>query len=206
MKALVKHLIENNIDEIVSKSLLNCHVRGVHSIMLLECPEKTIRLYISMPDSEMYKNQPCNIKNGLSVAFHPHHCNLTIECIKGFIWNTLVKEVDIGYSVTKYIYKSKIKEGNMAFLKLKDTNVYFDKCTLLGAGNSISMLANEIHTVGCLKDAICAWFVYEWKEDKDYKPYCYTNVDPNKQVSEDLYIKPTKRQVIELLKKVDLLS
>lgn len=53
MNSLIKHLWENNRKEIISKSIKNCHVKGLHSIMLLQSKNKTIRMYISDYNSEL---------------------------------------------------------------------------------------------------------------------------------------------------------
>ena len=63
MKHLIKHLIDNHMENIISRSLKNCHCTGLHSIMLSESPEKTIRLFISDEKSEMYKNYPAALEN-----------------------------------------------------------------------------------------------------------------------------------------------
>src|SRR6478752_10393471 len=98
MKHLISHLIKNYLEEIVNKSLLHCHCKGLHSIMLLESPGKTIRLFISTPQSEMYKNLPETFNyekatgeslfhsKKMSIAFHPHHCNVTLHVINGCIF------------------------------------------------------------------------------------------------------------------------
>lgn len=80
MKELIKHLVNNHLDTIVEKSFLNCHVMGLHSIMLLESPEKTIRLFVSDGNSKLRKNTEENILKGKqTLAFHPHHCNITLH-------------------------------------------------------------------------------------------------------------------------------
>lgn len=93
MKALIKHLWKTHQEEIVAKSFLHCHVRNVHSIMFMDTPEKTIRLYIADLRNELFYNYPDNYKmKQMTTAFHPHHCDLTLHCVKGSLTSWAVKE------------------------------------------------------------------------------------------------------------------
>lgn len=205
MKELVKHLIDNHLDEIVEKSILNCHTIGLHSVMLLESPEKTIRLYITDKNHNLYYNFPDRAKYGMSIGFHPHHCNLTLLTHKGSIFNWEVAVAKVGLPVTKYAYKSQITEDEMSFSPIQVVKMHSKNQDWIAEGYSIYMKANAIHTVAVMKGQIAAWFVFEGKEDKDYAPFCYTNSDPNIEIPNDLYKKPTKVEVINLLKSVELL-
>ena len=42
MKQYIRHIITSNLDEVVEKSFLNCHLERVHSIMISDAPEKMI--------------------------------------------------------------------------------------------------------------------------------------------------------------------
>jgi hypothetical protein len=209
MKALIFHLLQNHLDEIVQKSYLNCHVKGLHSIMLLDCPEKTIRLYVATKEHELYKNFPEYFRReGLSVAFHPHHCSLTLEVIKGNILNWIVREdlEDGKWAIDKWFYQSAIKEGKARFNHLGVTVLKNVEYEFLGEGSSSFMSANVVHTVGVGEGEEAAWLVYEGKEDVNYQPYAYSNTDLSKENFDGLYQKPTKAEVLEILKEVDLLS
>lgn len=206
IKPLIKHLLFNNFDEIKSRSLLNCHCLGLHSIMLLESPGKTIRLYISVPDNDMHLNLPENFyNNNMSLSFHAHHCNLTLHCIKGRFLNWQVKEATKGIEVTKYKYHSKIKEGQLTFEEIGKSYLTDNSYTWINEGESIHMEAKDMHTVGCEKGVISAWLVYEGIEDKNYESFCFSNTDVNKQDFSNLYKKPTYNEIIGLLELVDLL-
>ena len=207
MKELIRHLWENNHDEILNKSLLDCHCKGLHSIMLLESPGKTIRLYIAEENHEMYKNFPQYVRsgNGMTIGFHPHHCDLTLHCIVGSFLNWRVAEAKFGMEIDKYEYHSAIKEGETNFVKLGTTHVYTASETTAPSGTSIFLPANYIHTVACPEGMFCAWLVYEGKEDPNYKSYCYSNADMSKENFNGLYNKPTEEQIELLLKRCNLL-
>lgn len=207
MKKLIQHLWENNKEEILNKSLLDCHCKGLHSIMLLESPGKTIRLYIAEEGHEMYKNYPERVRMGspMTIGFHPHHCDLTLHCIAGHFLNWRVCESKFGFEIDKYEYHSKIKEGETNFKYLDRCYVYTASETAVHSNNSLFLPANYIHTVACPEGMFCAWLVYEGKEDPNYKSYCYSNADMSKDNFKGLYNKPIEEQIELLLKRCNLL-
>jgi hypothetical protein len=190
MKHLIKHLLRENQDEILNRSLKNCHCKGLHSIMLSETPGKTIRLYVTEFDHEMDRNFPFEFQDrGLSIGFHPHHCNLTLYVVKGSIMNWVVKEIDknepenedrLNFNLDKYNYKSKITENEMSFdLMEKDVKLETLGAFIYNKGMSIYMTGDEIHTIGVAAKSITAWLVFEGREDPNYQSVCYTNSNPN---------------------------
>lgn len=208
MKHLIQHLLDNNIEEILNRSLLDCHVKGLHSIMLLECPEKTIRLYVATKEHELYKNLPENAANGLSIAFHPHHCNLTLHVVKGEIlnWVAEVGEGKRGKALSKWKYQSAIKEGETRFKHIGYEKIDTVDYQWLKTGECSMMKANEIHTVGVGKGEVAAWLVYEGLENREYNPYCWSNTALDKEDFKGLYNKPTLEQIIDLLVEAELIA
>lgn len=205
MKTLIKHFIENNSKEVLEKSLFNCHVKGVHSIMLLDSPGKTIRLYIADVEHELnpFLNRVMN------VGYHPHHCDLTLKIVIGNLTNITVEEtddIDYDFDIDKYLYKSKISKGEMRFDHVGRTDMKYIYIETLMKGDERYMKADEIHTVSVEKDKICAWLVFEGKEDPNYVPYCYSTTNLNYENGEGLYIKPGSiSQIVELLNKTRLI-
>jgi hypothetical protein len=183
MRNLINHFFKNNSEEILKKSLKNCHVKGVHSIMLSEAPGKTIRLYIATEDHNLYK------RSGLQVAFHPHHCNITIDVISGSIDNWMIVLDDRGdILLDKYLYRSKILEGGMSF-ELIETDLFFETALIdtINKGESAFMKADQLHTINIKRGERAAWFVYEGLEDVNYQPYCYSDIDPKTIDTTDFY-------------------
>lgn len=206
MIQLVQHLLKVNQKEIIQKSLLNCHVIGLHSIMLLDCPEKTIRMYITSQDHELYKNY----NSADSLSYHPHHCEITLHCIFGSLDNIIMKvenepSGNDSHLVDRYLYSSKITSGEMGFVKDGEDYLKEYSRTSLMAGDSVHMPASQIHTVACSQHTVNGWFVYEGKENKNYKPYAWSNSDLTTATSDGLYIKPTFTDIVNLLKSVQLL-
>lgn len=205
MKELVEHLVRNHWDEIVAKSILNCHCKGVHSIMLLEHPEKTIRLFVADADHQLGANVPESYSdNNMTVAFHPHHCNLTLHCIKGSFYNWVVEESEVGPYYKKFQYHSQIKECGIRFERLGSCALKKISDKWVEEGGSVFMPAKTIHTVACIPGKISAWLVYEGKEDKDYVPYCYSNYDVNNGDFSELYKTPTSADVEQILRMAGL--
>lgn len=205
MKNLVRHLLENNLDEIVSRSLLNCHCEGVHSIMLSECPGKTIRLYVATEDHELWKNIGGVLGDTLSIGYHPHHCNITLEGVFGTVFNLLADEDPNGIRINKFFFDSKIKGGSGGFVYNQMAYLQQGITAKISKGDSIYLHANTIHTVAVIKGDPAAWFVYEGKENPDYIPYTYSKQNLEVQSTFGLYRKATKNDVMYLLGKVGLI-
>lgn len=214
MKELIRHLVRVNIEEIVSKSLFNCHAMGVHSIMLLESPGKTIRVFIATKDHQLNKNLSASqgeYYNRMSVGFHPHHCDITLHCVYGEIQNWIVTEHSFygdNYLVrNKYKYHSKITDNEMSFELIGEKMLSTVSDNRIQTGESVFMKAHEIHTVGVEKGKEAAWFVYEGKEDANYQPFCYSNADPSQMNSfnANLYVKSSEVNILGLLNRFKLI-
>ncbi len=155
----------------------------------------------------MWKNFPEYYSdNSMSVAFHPHHCNLTLQCVKGRFLNWELKESSAGIYIQKFKYQSKITKGKLKFKSEGYSYLATTDYRWVNEGDSISMPAHQIHTVACEYDKWSAWLVYEGTEDKNYSSSCWSNSNPNEQVFENLYLKPTKQQIVNLLQEVGLLN
>jgi len=202
-KHLVKHLWRQHEELITEKSFLHCHAKGVHSIMLIEKPEHTIRLFVAEPGNDLCLNY--SFDSEMSVAFHPHHCDVTLHVIKGCLQNKIVEESDNGIALNKFIYHSKIKENETKFERVGAVVLSVVGVNDLLPNQSIFMPADTIHTVAAPRNGLTAWFVYEGKENPNYIPYCASNVDLTKHDFSGLYQKPTRDQVGQLLQKCDLL-
>lgn len=206
IKPLIKHLAENNFTEILDKSLLHCHCWGVHSIMLLNAPGKTIRLYIADRYNELFKNYEYEFNSSsMSVGFHAHHCDITLHVIKGVLHNWVVEESDGGYAVNRFWYHSQIKDGHAAFDNKGKCHMATVNAINLNPTDSLLLKASDIHTVAANPKEVTAWLVYEGKEDADYKPWCFSNADLTKQDFSQFYQKPTRDDIMQLLRLAELL-
>ncbi len=194
---LIKHFLDTRLDLMVSKSLINCHVKGVDSILFDDTPSARIRMFIARPEHELWKNNPNRAENW-TAAYHPHHCGLTLQAVKGFSFiNYLAKEVQghdyNTYDTFKFEYQSKISKGDCAFKLLGEAPLAM--LDIETVDTQITLAANELHTVAVPKKIISAWTVYETKEDVDYKPICYSNHDLTQLDTSELY-KPMDEQYL----------
>lgn len=209
MRDLVRHLIKCNFDEIVEKSLLNCHAYGLHSVMLLDHPNTKIRMFVTDESHQLHKNVPGEMRNGMEIAFHPHHCDLMFHVIEGDLFNWIVEPKYIGGAgglyLDKYIYQSAITQGVGKFIPLM-TKVPLRTISAKWhpEGKGFEMKAHEIHTVAVAYKEIAAWLVVEGKEDANYNPFAYSNSRLDKQSFDGLYIKPTRGKIEFLLDRLNL--
>lgn len=194
------------LDTIAGKSLMDCHVKGLDSVMLDDTPGKRIRAYITRTDHEMWKNN-CGVNisrakdHAMSLAFHPHHCHLTLTPIFGDTWNTLLTPVHDHVKnirrLHEYKYVSQITEGAGGFRGtgiLRKFHVKWDS----PLRESTYMDAKEIHTIFSQKDCTSAWFVHEHAEDPEYAGLNYSNFDLESWSAAELY-KPMGVEYLQFL-------
>lgn len=206
MKEFIRHLWRTNRKEIIEKSILNCHAVGVHSIMFVDKPGNTVRLYYTDMAHTLWKREDLR----LSVGFHAHHCDLTLYCIKGKIENWIVKENLItpkGFltEIKKYLYTSKILKGETNFQDKGITYIEEIGSKYLHIHQSIRLKAQDLHTIVVPRNLTSAWFVFEGHEDPFYVPYVYTNTDLLKEDFSNLYKKFTEEEIESILIKCELL-
>ncbi len=170
--------------------------------MLLDSPRKTIRLYIAVEGNELANNFPGPHRTyGMSLSFHPHHCNLTLHCIKGIFmnWEVKLSKGSSGFEIKKYKYQSKISAGELKFKEIGKSYLETTKFNWVNEGEAVFMKANDIHTVACSNTTTTAWLVYEGKESEQKNNYCWSNVDLNDKDDTGLYQKPTAEDIYKLL-------
>jgi hypothetical protein len=204
MKALVQHLVRENLAQIAAGSLLHCHVRGLHSIMLIDTPEQRIRLFIATKDHQLYHNTAETLG---SLAAHPHHCNITLHCIKGGFTNLMYRQKPVLQEVeyVAYTYQSAILTGVGSFARAEAPSAVFVGSVDVERGDSLALAANAIHSVYITQGRETAWFVYEGREDKNYSSLSYSDQPLDKTSFEGLYFPMPEETVISLLTSVGLL-
>jgi len=200
MKNLIKHLVRENIDTIVDRSLLNCHATGLHSIMLIEKPEQTIRMFYTHDNHTLWKN---NTVSDFSLAIHSHHCNITLMQLFGRSFNIDATKVSKGFELDTYLYQSEILTGKQGFTKKDKINVEFGIREVNEEG--IALKADQLHTVYVPEGDKTAWIVVEGREDPNYDSLCYSNTDLTVPTLEQLYIKPSKEEILEHLAEMNLI-
>jgi hypothetical protein len=186
MNQLIRHLLLENPEQILARSLKNCHVKGLHSIMLRERAGETLRLYIATEQHELYLDD-----TNLNLAYHPHHCNISIDVIQGWVYNKTVEVNPQGHLILdRYLYNSEITRGKIGFqlLQPKDRLKEIDN-EYLRRGDGVYLKASDIHIVHLSQGYSASWLVYEGKEDRSYQPFCWSNKDLENLDTTGLYQK-----------------
>ncbi len=204
MNDFIKHFLRYNSKEVLAKSLVHCHSKNLHSIMLLDSPGKIIRIFIAEPGHELWKNDTPYIAEQQSVAFHSHHCDLYLKCIHGELINRTLMKGD-KESIPSYKFISQIKTGKGSFERVGSKRIGFTRNDYLYNDCGMALAAKEIHTVVVPKDEWAAWVVFEGKEDKNYDSTCYSFSDLTKVNFSKLYQKMSKSKLNTLLKGIDIL-
>lgn len=205
MRNLVKHWVRENLTEIAKKSLINCHVQGLHSILFQDTPENRIRLFITTPNHKLHLNNEGTLG---SLAAHAHHSNITLEVVQGTVINLEydyhTQPLELKYH--PFEYTSGILTSKPSFVKTSKFNSvsYADQSCIL-TGDSLKLPANQIHSVYVAKGHVTAWFVYEGKSDPNYKSLSYSDQNMNFFSFQGLYKPMYSVDVLALLSSVNLI-
>ncbi|HEX7313262.1 MAG TPA: hypothetical protein VF297_05050 [Pyrinomonadaceae bacterium] len=208
MKAYVEHLLAEHLDEIVSRSLLHCHAPNLHSVVLLDVPEKRVRLFVAETGHTLWSNGPEVLRDGgpLSIAFHPHHCNITLCAVAGEVrnWRARPDSARAKFELDRFNYNSAIT-GKGADFRRVGRDGFLTRCVeTVRAGESVRMAADEIHTVQVARGKSAAWLVFEGREDPKYLPYAWSNADLEAETFGGLYCKASEGDVRTLLRAAHL--
>lgn len=192
MKNIFNHFLRTNKELILQKSLRNCHVQGLHSIVFSEYDSKLTRLFLATREHTLWQNLPEMRDQPLTVAFHPHHCDNVFVGIAGTFINRLIYKSssdDVASIVLdKYLYHSQIRDGKSGFELLEKRLIFTEYETRrITKHNKFLLRANDIHTVGVEAGTFAAWLIDEDKENPKYQPVCYSNADPNLTLGNNLY-------------------
>ncbi len=217
MNALIAHFLANDRPAILQHSSQNCHVHGLHSIMLQEGYGFGMRLYVVTDDHMLWRNQRHGIPlTSMVSGFHPHHSNLTLHCIRGEIVNKRA-EILIGESYAEDDYTRKLRRYRFdKSVEDKDVETGFvlegydyvrsTKDVVLTAGAFVSMMSKEMHTIHVEQGQTAAWFVYNGQPDSDYVPLLWSNAELHKIENDQLYLPMSAHGLDRLLAIAGLLA
>lgn len=198
---LVHHLWRCNREEIVANSLANCHVPGLHSLVLLNRPTHRIRMFVATKFHQLYANTGAG---PLSLGFHPHHCDITLERVAGELENLTLSEDMAGVAVTARLstfrFRSKILGHDPGFEPVSGPEWYWIEPTSLDHESpTLELRAADRHSVWVRKGGQAAWLVYEGAEDANFQPLCYSNQDLTRFDFKNLYEPMDERWVVNTL-------
>ena len=78
--ALLNHHAKRIINRDSVNALMDCHVKGLLSIMLQDEPGNRIRMFYAMPDHQLYQRAGA-LNPAMTLAVHPHHCDITLVLV-----------------------------------------------------------------------------------------------------------------------------
>jgi len=201
MKELIRHLLRCNTEQIVARSLAHCHTPNLHSIMLLECPGKTIRMFVAEPGNKLWGNFPRHVKQDQSIGFHAHHCELTFVPVTDCVYNWRVKKAgpEAGLRTNEYLYRSKIEQGEIGFKLLGCAGIETESMAEMEVGKSYYMPAEQMHTIAVHRGTWSAWMVFEGRENPQHDKHTFTTQDLSGSSFEGLYQPMSQTRILELL-------
>ena len=155
-------LLDKASDEDLMMSMKDCHIKGLHSIVLY-CDkfDRLLRLYLTTPNHQMHNNMRDDLNINLGV--HNHRYDLQLTAVHGKAANITYRLSDsrcsnLRVDVYKYYNKDKYVKLDRAFLKRKSLklidNTFMDK--------------SELHTVYVRANETASWLVQEGFEVEDH--------------------------------------
>jgi hypothetical protein len=207
------HLFSLENPYLFEKSLLNCHVQGVHSFILDAYGDYLTRMFVTSGDHLLWKNH-CGMMtkewSPLSVAIHPNHVDIEIYPIFGLLWNVEFKvkknkgENPNDCLLDAFKWKSEILSGKGGFKWCGEKTLQLQEHRSMMWRRKYSMRADDLHTVYVTRGQTSAWIIVEKVATRKYDGICYSNVDLTQWTPDGLYQKPTKDQIVEIFKEIEI--
>lgn len=170
-------IYEKEIPVIAKNSLVDCHVRGMDSVIFDNTPGRRIRTFCLRPEHEMWTNLGLNCP--LSLSIHPHHCDLELRPVFGESYNVIPTRGYPGHrKYTAWRYESAITgTGTGSFTALPESHSMSVALVPHELRRPWRMHAKELHTFYVPRGKEAAWTVYEGKEDETYDSTCWSDAD-----------------------------
>ncbi len=205
MKPFIQHMIKENINYIVENSYLNAGVKGLHCIHIIEGDTYGIKLYVTDTNHEMQLNMPQFFHNGITLPFSQYNRNIKIMPIKGGISLWQVKKNDFKCNILTNEYFSHSDNGVIEY-EMVNENVSLETVSVwpLSTNQVCNLKGTDLYTIGANFGAVHAWFIFEGKAINEPSYNVYTNGKLN--TSGNLYIKPSKNDILALFDKIGYLK
>lgn len=184
---MIKSILRHNMGRNDLSGIKNCHVEGLHSIMLNDAEGNRMRLYFSEPESQLIYN---NISAGesrstvdadgyaavdsralasylpsMTLGVHGHRTEVRLVGVLGRARNHSVRISQMRSGtrgMRKYNYESAIDGQGSITPTAEFFNVVSSKTTVLSAGVEVLMAPEDLHTISTAAEpGDCAWMVFE---------------------------------------------
>jgi hypothetical protein len=195
---------EEELEVIAKQSLVNCHAIGLHSVMFDNTPGARVRCFIARPDHNMWTNNMV-LDARMSIAFHAHHCDITLDPVFGDVFNVRPYRVKGGgYYLRAHEYQSCITTGQGKFVRRGDRYDMWAVPITEKLNGPVPMQAREVHSVFVPFGQSAAWYVFEGGEDPQYMPLAWSNKDLRTFDFSPLYKPMSVEFLRSLLKEIDV--
>lgn len=195
----------DTLETIAKRSLVNCHVLGMHSVVVNVTNGKLQRIFCAEKNHMLWFNKPNmfgHFPMSLSLGFHGHHSKLTFEPIFGE-WDNITIEKDVdGVEAAKdavwelnhcpiklsgFKWNSPILTGEKGFFTEVEKDVVFRKPEIakMAPGCQLTMEGSLMHTVSVVRNEEAAWMVNEQTTYAEHDGLCWSNVPLDKHFSCD---------------------
>ncbi len=155
--------------------LWNCHVHGLHSVVLHDEPGNRLRMFYAAPDHKMaWSGVPTE---PMPLAIHTHHCDVKLVGIMGRASSRCYRiDASSDLELQKCRFDSAITGGGQLVARGRTRRLGLVGAYQLGGSDPSQWLeADELHTVAVPQGEEAAWLVIEGANDPDYQSVCYTN-------------------------------
>lgn len=182
----------------LQKSFLNCHVRGLHSIVFDEEKDgRLTRMFIHEPGGDLSIGMN-------SIAAHCHRRDLKFTMLAGFLRNIIVINSDhVGPYAKIYDWHTPIgnpRGGNFTRVPGAVSPWIGENSYTYIKGQTFSLRGHERHTVSCTTDSYTAWLIEEGDLNPNYDSTVWSFEDLENWNSEGLYQKFTSlKQIKDLI-------
>lgn len=188
---------------ILSKSITNCHVHGMDSIVF-KSNGPMVRVYVAHEDHTLWRNDPRLLKQEkMSIGLHEHRTDITMVPLFGDVFNVFeAGGAGIEVMVYGYEFHSHIRSGQGGFVPRRGLNTALLRLQELTYATFL--FGAQAHSVVVPKGYTAAWMIVEGAPSKGYDPVMYSN-DPDLASADfsDLY-KPMTQERLDL--NMELLS
>ena len=178
-------LVNQASDVDLMKSRFNCHLKGLHSIVLEDNGGSLTRCFLAEKSHNLHSNDR-HKSLMLSLGVHNHRYSLEIEGVTGSAVNYTFVESSMGVGCKCYRFYNKDEVellGNRSLMLKKQIELTDGRLLLLGK--------NDLHTVFVPRREAASWIVVEGLEEADH-----TNLYTNSLVKCEGHCSPNSPQFV----------
>ena len=193
---------------VYDKCVMDCHVKGLHSIVAKELPGgRLLRIYVATSGNQLFKNSP-ESRLPMAVGFHNHRYDIGLQVLVGRLTNHVVSECGgelLPMDYRLYGYQTGLKDGVLGRPKIElrgAISIRRGRAEELREGQFAELQAREIHTISTAENEFVAWAVLEGPKDEAFKAKLITNAQLDDSVTEGLYQPASNEEVDSLLSSI----